>query len=291
MLQYFIENKSIPQVRQICENINNLKCRIINKDYNDSYELFNSSMELFDKVKEIALDKCNEKLANAQFVFKAYFKLFCDLSSYFEMLIKKEYKKSWDKLQDCLDDIRLIGRFTEIENRFEVDELHTLFEQYETLYPYSVFISSEYIISKSHCSICGKSMQSLDCHHRKGYLYWGELAVEHVDEISSFNSISLVSNPDDKRCICEDANDKRTKEEKFYILDNYLKLNQEYLRQFDINETEEYREKETVVKTGRNKPCPCGSGKKFKNCCGKELYYKNINYKVKILSKVDLIML
>jgi len=23
-------------------------------------------------------------------------------------------------------------------------------------------------------------------------------------------------------------------------------------------------------KTGRNDPCPCGSGKKFKNCCGKE---------------------
>lgn len=23
------------------------------------------------------------------------------------------------------------------------------------------------------------------------------------------------------------------------------------------------------VKTGRNDPCPCGSGKKFKKCCGK----------------------
>jgi len=22
-------------------------------------------------------------------------------------------------------------------------------------------------------------------------------------------------------------------------------------------------------KSGRNDPCPCGSGKKFKNCCGK----------------------
>ena len=22
-------------------------------------------------------------------------------------------------------------------------------------------------------------------------------------------------------------------------------------------------------KVGRNDPCPCGSGKKFKNCCGK----------------------
>ena len=24
-----------------------------------------------------------------------------------------------------------------------------------------------------------------------------------------------------------------------------------------------------VVKVGRNDPCPCGSGKKYKNCCGK----------------------
>ncbi len=24
----------------------------------------------------------------------------------------------------------------------------------------------------------------------------------------------------------------------------------------------------TVPKVGRNAPCPCGSGKKFKNCCG-----------------------
>ena len=23
-------------------------------------------------------------------------------------------------------------------------------------------------------------------------------------------------------------------------------------------------------KVGRNEPCPCGSGKKYKNCCGKE---------------------
>ena len=24
-----------------------------------------------------------------------------------------------------------------------------------------------------------------------------------------------------------------------------------------------------TTKVGRNEPCPCGSGKKFKNCCGK----------------------
>ena len=26
----------------------------------------------------------------------------------------------------------------------------------------------------------------------------------------------------------------------------------------------------TAVRVGRNDPCPCGSGKKYKQCCGKK---------------------
>jgi len=44
----------------------------------------------------------------------------------------------------------------------------------------------------------------------------------------------------------------------------------------DEDEDDEFRKrltrKLTVVKsdkTGRNEPCPCGSGKKYKHCCGK----------------------
>ncbi|MBK5243454.1 MAG: SEC-C domain-containing protein [Eubacteriaceae bacterium] len=36
--------------------------------------------------------------------------------------------------------------------------------------------------------------------------------------------------------------------------------------------TKEYKRSKTVVnevKVGRNEPCPCGSGKKFKKCCGR----------------------
>ena len=29
------------------------------------------------------------------------------------------------------------------------------------------------------------------------------------------------------------------------------------------------QEKKLSVKVGRNDPCPCGSGKKFKKCCGR----------------------
>jgi uncharacterized protein YecA (UPF0149 family) len=37
----------------------------------------------------------------------------------------------------------------------------------------------------------------------------------------------------------------------------------------------DYRRSRTVVKEkqpGRNDPCPCGSGKKYKKCCGKESF-------------------
>jgi uncharacterized protein len=37
-------------------------------------------------------------------------------------------------------------------------------------------------------------------------------------------------------------------------------------RQRTANETRKYRP--TTTKVGRNYACPCGSGKKFKNCCG-----------------------
>ena len=35
----------------------------------------------------------------------------------------------------------------------------------------------------------------------------------------------------------------------------------------------EYREANIAHsnKVGRNDPCPCGSGKKYKNCCGKKV--------------------
>ncbi len=67
------------------------------------------------------------------------------------------------------------------------------------------------------------------------------------------------------------------------LLFNMLKADAEYLYTLeewnDIFEEEKiieivtaYRRSRTVVKgekIGRNDPCPCGSGKKYKKCCGK----------------------
>lgn len=218
MLSYFIHNKSIAQINQICDALNKTKHKLQKGIWDNPTEFFNPCKGLFSEIKEIAIQSNDELLANAQFVFRNYFLLFCDLIQYFGMLESNQYKESWNKLQDCLELIKDIGRFTEIENRLDLGKLYDLLVGYERLYPYRIFSSSEYVISKAHCSICGKSMQSLECSHIKGNLYWGEPAIEIIDKIDVIQAICIVSHPEDKRCILELSDDKRTEKEKFFCL-------------------------------------------------------------------------
>lgn len=275
MLKFFYEHQSLPQISEVCVQLTALKKRIKAGNYDDPDKEYGECKSLFEEIKQHAITSGDEQLANAQAVFRCYFCLFCHLSKFFGMLEKQEFKSSWNVLQDCLDDIKFVGKFLDIEARMELPELQELLEEYESLYPYKVFISSEYIISKSHCSICGKSMQSLACPHIKGNLYNGDIAVEIIDDIKEFQAACLVSHPEDKRCIIELSDDKRSEKEKFEKLDQFLALGLPRLQLFSIKTVMETRERKDIIKVNRNAPCSCGSGLKFKKCCGKNLYYKH----------------
>ena len=291
MLKHILQNKDISPIDIICDNLNKTKYKLLENNWNNPAEYFELCADHFTEIKEIAIHRKDEKLANSQFIFKNYFQLFCNLLRYFDLLEKRQYKDSWNKLQDCLDDVKYVGRFTEVENRLDLSEIYDLLVQYETLYPYNVFTSSEYVISKSHCSICGQSMQSLACPHIKGELYWGEPAIECIDKIDVIQAVCLVSHPEDKRCVLEISGDKRTEKEKFLMLDQYLELNQPFLQKVTIREYKEQRIREDIQIVGRKEPCPCGSGKKFKHCCGKNIYYEHTRYVVTPSSTVQLLML
>jgi hypothetical protein len=275
MLKYFINYTSVEQINEICRLLDQTKKRISHGDYTDCFQEYNTCNSLFEEVLELAKQIDNEYLANAQYVFRHYFLLFCNLSTYFNMLQNKKYRDSWNKLQDCIDEAKYVGKFVEIDNRIEIPEVLDLLTSYESLYPYSVFSSSEYIITRSHCSICGKSMQSLECQHIKGNLYWGQVAIEMIDDIKEFQAVCLVSHPEDKRCILELSDDKRSEIEKFQKLDQFIDLGQPFLKNFSVTTKIETRMRNDIKIVGRNDPCSCGSGLKFKKCCGKELYYKH----------------
>lgn len=97
--------------------------------------------------------------------------------------------------------------------------------------------------------------------------------------------------PEDKRCILEIADDTRSEKEKFIMLAQYLELKQPYLQKIIIREFKEKRIRKDIEIVGRKQPCPCGSGKKFKHCCGKNMYYEHTRYVVTPSSVVDIIMI
>lgn len=271
MLRYFLEKSSIEQISDICKALNQTKRCIESGDFTNPYGEYYRCAKLFDNVQKIAVDTKDEQLANAQYVFKQYFLLFCNLMKYFELLKEKKYKESWDKLQDCIDGAQYIGGFA--DDQLDIPPLLDLLRNYETLYPYNVFLSGEYIEIRSHCSICGKSMQSLECSHITGNLYWGQPAIKEVDEIKAIQAICIVNHPEDKRCVVELSGDNREEAEKFKKVDLFLECSRPFLQNFTVKSVIEMRMKD-IEMVGRNDKCPCGSGIKFKKCCGKDLYYK-----------------
>lgn len=274
MLKYFFEHQDIPEVREVTLLINQVKKKVANNNFSLPYDEVSIVMPLLEKIKQKAIDINDEKLANSQYIVNKYLGLFSKLAEYFLSLSEKKYSYSWNILQDCLDNCIVIKRFTDVENRYEISKLVDLLEGYEVLYPYNLFCSSENLIIRSECSICGKSMQSLACNHIPDNLYWGEMAYKKILEFKIFRGISLVTHPADKRCIIMPHNEAQSEIEVFQTLDAFLEQKLPYLQQYNIIERKIVRKKcENIKIVGRNDPCSCGSGKKFKKCCLPKLYY------------------
>jgi hypothetical protein len=289
MLKEFFLQKDIPEVITLTNIINKSKKRIQSGDFNNHFLEFQEAEPLFDDLQKLAIKSNNESLANSKYLCKEYLRLFCLLSKYFRSLDEKQYRRSWDYLQDCLDTAYWIGQSTPTGTRYEIPILIDLLTAFESLYPFKMFGSAEMIISKSECSICGQPFQSLNCPHIKGHLYWGEVALEIVTEIRELQAVSLVEHPLDKRCVIEINDDERSEPEKFRLLDEFLNYKLQPLQLFSFEIHKSRRKNPDIVEVGRNDTCSCGSGKRFKECCEKKLYYKHLHYIIHTGDKIKLI--
>lgn len=287
MLEYFFAYNDIPEITQVKHLINQKKKLLKHGNYSNAFAEIDECAPLFNIIFDYCKNTDNEYLANSSRVVKEYLVLVCNLTRYFELLLSGKYKSSWDVLQNCLDNIVFIGRYVEPSKRFDIPDILGLLLSYERLYPYHVFASSEMLITKSHCSICGNALLSLDCSHLVGNLYWGEVACEVVDDMK-FEAVALVSHPLDKRCVMELSEDKRSEVEKFAFLHEFVQQSPNLLLVFDIEEQKSIRQRDDIVVVGRNDPCSCGSGKKFKKCCYPNLNYEHIHYKITTKSSINL---
>lgn len=197
------------------------------------------------------------------FVFDCYVDFLESYADLWAKIFQEQYSSSWTSLQDAFDSLRLVRKFSSLDVSLFEDQLIEL----EKAYPYNVFMSVGMTVEMFECSICGLDIDSPTCMHRRGELYRGKMAVAIARNITDLDHVSLVEDPEDKRCVITYEDGSPAFDVVRYIA-RLLKARQMTVSQFGTLEfskrtlpNPEYR------KLGRNSPCFCDSGRKFKLCC------------------------
>lgn len=200
---------------------------------------------------------------NDLWVLERYIDLLSKYGHTWESILDHRFSESWRVLQDSLDLLRSIKKFSRIDINFFEDQLIEL----ERTYPYNVFFSIGATVEFFECSICGKDIDSPECVHIRGHLYGGVMAYAIAKNIVQLDHISMVSHPEDKRCVVsyEDSGEQ-------FKLVRYLSslIAEKTCRISDFGNlrfSKRLRRNPDYRKLPRNGPCFCGSGKKFKRCC------------------------
>lgn len=194
--------------------------------------------------------------------------LLLEYATFWERVSKKEYEQSWMALQDALDSIRVLKRLSSIDvSRFE-NQLAGL----EKTYPYKVFASMGCIAGRIECSICGNDIDSLECPHRRGYLYAGKMAYGIVKEIKTIDHVALTEHPEDKRCIMKVEGRNYSFPAVDWLAQNLSRRNCVVSDFSHVEMSERRKRNPEVIHQKRNEKCRCNSGKKFKDCCAEKEY-------------------
>lgn len=201
------------------------------------------------------------------FICKTFCRFLAAYVNYWDTLLKENYPDSWNQLQDSIDDLRTLNKFSFIHKTIVFCFFEEQLQSLEVLYPYKIFASTEVITEKVDCSICKKDIESLECAHIQGELYRGQVAYGIVKKIKELLSVSLVENPCDKRCTIKEVDGKPMQ---FHCVEYLTKsLACHKFNPLMISHTIQNTRKEFVFteKSPRNYKCPCGSGRKYKKCC------------------------
>jgi len=204
-----------------------------------------------------------EELLNDFYVLDRYTDFLSAYADLWNSILNQKFSSSWDSLQGALDLLRLVKRFSLIDIEFFEAQLIEL----EKIYPYNVFFSIGAIVERFDCSICGVDIDTEECPHMRGHLYGGVMAHAVARKIVEMDHVAMVSHPEDKRCVVQydDAGEqfKLVRYLSELIASGNLQVLNFGLLKFSKRRqpNPEYR------KIGRNEPCFCGSGKKFKKCC------------------------
>lgn len=254
-----IYRQSTPSIRKVVNFLNNLKFR-------ESKEEVGHLKNEFTISKKECHSNQNEVL-NEFYVLGKYIDMLSSYSNLWEKIVNREFASSWDSLQDALDLLRTVKKFSNKNANQVIDFFENQLQELEKLYPYNIFFSTGITVEWFECSVCGKDIDSFDCLHAIGELYQGKMAYGVARNIIEIDHISVVRHPEDKRCVVQ-YNNNEDQFKVVHFLSKLLLSGKIKLSDFgELRFSKKRIKNPDFQKLGRNYPCYCGSGKKFKKCC------------------------
>lgn len=236
--------------------------------------------ELIDCFEAMAEHSTDEELANACFILRTFIRFTDSYEKYWQSIKNQKYKASWELLQDSIHYIHVAGRFVRNKQIFYLDDIYNHLVCLEKLYPYKIFISSEFLKIKEICNICHRDLKDPLCEHIPGEIYFGKMAAAIVEK-ADLVGVSLVENPADKRLVPEIKDEHRPEQERFSGVHSFVKTAISPFHTFQTFEIPMVAEIKRN-QTGRNDLCPCNSGKKYKNCCQKKHENETIHLHIEL---------
>lgn len=167
-----------------------------NSNFLQSQSIIQKIVKKNDKI----INNCilnNEDYANDLFVIRRYIDFFGQYIDLWSEIYAKNFSNTWNTLQNCLDLLRLVKRFSSINMSFFERQLTNL----EKAYPYRVFSSVGMTYTIARCVICNQDIDGFECEHIKGNLYWGHIARAQLTGAVEMDHLALTKNPKDKRCV------------------------------------------------------------------------------------------
>lgn len=250
----------------------------------DTEALDPSILSAIESLRNDAIDKKDEKKANYMWCLRQVYRVKKDYISAYKDLADHKQEDAWQKFDIADMELSFLEEQTEVDisgfpEKYGLDFIKLMIPRYQKLFPYQYFFSRESIIKAEECSICGKRISLRHgCGHKVGHLYMGEQCCRKVTDLE-FVGISIVTDPFDKYSVLEVQGKEYNYEMLDLLMDNlHSPYDPWYLEEIPIIK-EEYRN------IGRNAPCPCGSGKKYKKCCMGTNKIYTTHYRINLLNQ------
>jgi SEC-C motif len=190
----------------------------------------------------------------------------------FSQLKLTKYYEAWCSFENIEIALNQLFRHFDTEDEFfpliSFIEQHSL--QYQSLFPYSAFVSPEFTVKSKVCSVCNKvSSIRNPCGHKNGEIYDGEMCYQIWSGID-YVLFAIVKSPVQKFCVTF-LSDPETEEKvdhyDYNLLEYLIACLESPFHSWSINWTTiRYPHSNyTHLKPGND--CPCESGKKYSHCC------------------------